>query len=317
MKLNKFQKSLLCTTLIAGVAAFSSCTTSPKKEDSNLSKKEQEKIDEYRAEVEIGRNMAGRLLQYYGVVDDTSLIQYVNRVGNYVASYGDFPDRKYMFQIIDSDEVNAFACPGGYILVTSGTIRLAKNEAELAAILGHETAHVGLKHMFNTLKSMNEREMEKAANAIAESGKGDKNLEVRKRPDAEKSELGSLVARYLAGSTGGLGVVKAASAGMNVMLAKGLDKKLEFEADREGVKYAINAGYAPFALPAFLSRLDKGKKKIDSSGLDKTHPSPKNRIVGIAGLLKTMKAEAIAGAYGTSRYLQQKVKLPPVKRAKR
>ena len=295
------------------------CSSSHKNKEpgSKLSKQEAERVNEYQAEVEIGRNMAGRLLQYYGVVDNTPLINYINKVGNYVASYGDFPDRKYMFQVIDSEEVNAFACPGGYILITSGTIRLAKNEAELAAILGHEVAHVGLKHMFNTLQSMNEKEMDSAADAVTKNQKVDTAVDMRKRPEAEKSEFGSLVARYLTGAGGGLSVIKAASAGMNVILSKGLDKKLEFEADYEGVKYAINAGYAPYAMPAFLGRLQKNKKKLKVGSLDKTHPSPKNRILGIVKLLNEIDAKKIAGAFGTNRYGEFKRSLPPVKTKKK
>lgn len=304
---------------IFSIALICACTSSEKDGGvaSRLSEEEQKRVDEYKAEVEIGRNMAGRLLQYYGVVNNTPLIKYVNRVGNYVATYSDFPDRRYMFQIIDSDEVNAFACPGGYILITAGSIRLAKNEAELAAILGHEVAHVGLKHMFNTLKSMDEKEMDSAAKEVAENKKEDKSLTVRKRPEASESKFGNLVARYLAGGGAGLSIVKAASAGMNVILTKGLDKKLEFEADHEGVKYAINAGYAPFAMPAFLGRLRKNKKKIASETLEKTHPSAKNRIARISKLLKEMDASKIAGAYGTSRYVEQKLSLPEKEKGKK
>lgn len=300
-------------------AVFSGCSSSkenskgPELSRNELSKAEQDQVDEYKAEVEIGRNMAGRLLQYYGVVNNTPLINYVNKVGNYVSTYSDFPDRRYMFQIIDSDEVNAFACPGGYILVTSGTLRLAKNEAELASILGHEVAHVGLKHMFNTLKTMDEKEMNKASKEVSESKQKDVAVDVRKRPEAEESAFGSLVARYLAGGGAGLSIVKAASAGMNVILTKGLDKKLEYEADHEGVKYAVNAGYAPFAMPAFLGRLEKNKKKLHTKTLEKTHPSAKDRIKRIATLLEQMNAAKIAGAYGTSRYLENKVSLPKPK----
>ena len=85
---------------------------------SNLSEEDQSKVQEYAAEVEVGRNMAGRLLQYFGTVEEASVVKYMNQVGRYVASYSDFPDRRYMFNIIDTEEINAFACPGGYILVT-------------------------------------------------------------------------------------------------------------------------------------------------------------------------------------------------------
>ena len=305
--------SKVSTSLLSAVLIISGCSSSEKTDQSsqteisNLSKEDQRKVDSYRAEVFIGRNMAGRLLQFYGVTDNTPLIEYINKVGNYVAAYSDFPDRRYMFQVIDSPEINAFACPGGYILITTGTLKFAKNEAELAAILGHEIAHVGLRHMFNTIKEMDEKELEATADAIDKNTKIDEELQARKRPDADESEFGNIVARYLTGGTSGVSIVKAASAGMEVMLHKGLDKKYEYEADREGVKYAINAGYAPYALAAFLSRLEKYKAKSGASdGFSKTHPSPKNRIRNIAKKLEEMDARNIAGAYGSERYMEQK-----------
>ena len=66
-----------------------------------------------------------------------------------------------MFDILNTEEINAFACPGGYILISKGALRHAENEAELAHVLAHEVAHVGKKHMYDTLKSMTPEEMEK------------------------------------------------------------------------------------------------------------------------------------------------------------
>lgn len=304
-------KIILLAIPVVSILSFLSCSSPTKNPKSRVSKQEQKIINSYRSEVNIGRNMAGRLLQYYGVVDNTPLINYVNEVGNYVASYGDFPDRKYMFQVLDSDEVNAFACPGGYILVTAGALKLAKNEAELAAILGHEVAHVGLKHMYNTINAMGDKDIQKAARELSKSKKKDPVKEVRKRPEAtESSEIVSLAVRYLGGGSAGLNFVRAASAGMSFMLTKGLDEKYELEADRVGIKYAINAGYAPFAMPAFLSRLNKNRRSLNISTLDKTHPSPMKRIKSMVGTLNKMDAKKVAGAYGTSRYLSYKTKLP-------
>ena len=107
--------------------------------------------------------MAGRLLQYYGHYDNEELIKYINEVGLYVSANSDFPDRRYMFDIINTEEINAFACPGGYILISKGALRHAENEAELAHVLAHEIAHVGKKHMFDRLKSMTPEEMEKTS----------------------------------------------------------------------------------------------------------------------------------------------------------
>ena len=96
------------------LATLSGCTKAQKSKDATnpkLSESEAKAMDEYRAEVEVGRNMAGRLLGYYGIIDDDKLVAYVNQVGNYVASYSDFPERKYMFAILKHESVNAFACP--------------------------------------------------------------------------------------------------------------------------------------------------------------------------------------------------------------
>lgn len=274
----------------------------------SLSPEAQKALDDYMAEVEIGRNMAGRLLGYYGIVDDENLVGYVNQIGNYVASYGDYPDRKYMFAILKHESVNAFACPGGYILITLGAIRAAVNEAELAAVLGHEAAHVGKRHMLDTLKQMSEDQLAKAAKQKKDRGKDDPILKGRERPVAMESGAGAMLARYLSGSSGAsLNILQAAQAGMSVITEKGLGPKLEFEADQEGVKYAIRAGYHPKAMGIYLKRLkEKSLKNADVAksmkNLNMTHPSFDDRIARIAELLKTMKADEILGATGNERF---------------
>ena len=281
-----------------------SCTKSGRPQeqvDSNLSEAEIQIVDEMRAEVEIGRNMAGRLLGYYGRIEDDRLNVYLNQVANYVASYSDYPDRRYMVGILKHESVNAFACPGGYVLVTMGALRHARSEAELAAILGHEVAHVGKKHMFDTLRKMKQDEMEEAAKNQAHGNLKDPILTARKRLVPESSVIGAELARYLSGSAGaGFNILKAAQAGMTLMTEKGLDKELEYEADHEGVKYAIRAGYEPKAMVVFLSRLEEKNKKIKN--LEKTHPPVEARKKAIAKLLKSLKAVEIIGASGSERF---------------
>jgi predicted Zn-dependent protease len=308
-----------CRTFILGLAVLwplGSCVTTSK---SDLSEEEQRKLAEYAAEVEVGRNMAGRLLQFYGTISDADVVKYVNRIGRYVASFSDYPDRRYMFNIIDSEEVNAFACPGGYILVTLGTMRSAENEAELAAILGHEVAHVGLQHMFKTLKSMDEEDLKKEAKSVDKKGSADISMavKVRERPSTTNNEVANIVARYAAGAAGAsLSVLNAAKAGMSVILDKGLDPMLEFEADREGTRYAVRAGYRPFSILDFFSRLDERKKKLDMKTLGKTHPSLEKRRKNVLDVLQELKAKEIVGAVAEKRFAFFQKQLPQAKRKK-
>lgn len=285
-----------------------------KKTRSKLSSEEEERLNRYKTEVELGRNMAGRLYQFYGSYGDEELMGYVNQVGSYVASYSDYTERRYMFGILETEVVNAFACPGGYILITVGTIRNARTEAELAMVLGHEIAHVGKQHMFKTLLTMGEKEREKEAEEVEKRSTLPYSTVVRRRPDpAEESELAAFVARYIVSSMGSaFGILKAAKAGMGLILEKGLDKKYEFEADREGVQYAIRAGYEPNAMVRFLKRLADTKKKkgVDMKILEKTHPSLANREKKITALLAQLDASSIVGADGEDRFAARLRALP-------
>ena len=315
--------SVIFTVFCLSFLSLWNCTTKGSKRMSaktQLSEEEKQKLHEAKVEMEIGRNMAGRLLQYYGTVNDQGLIEYVNQVGNYVASYSIDAERRYMFEILDTKSSNAFACPGGYILVTMGAIRNARNEAELAHILGHEAAHVAKKHMYDKLSNMSEEEMKKVGNEVNKNLKIPESVTVRQRPDTRSSETGALMARYLSGSAAGLSVLAAAKAGMSLILEKGLGAELEYEADGEGVSYAVSAGYDPTALIDYLCRLEKSKGrschgKINKKSkpkdiLDKTHPPVAERVKNIQQRLASLNAKEIIGAKGVKRFQKHLKKIP-------
>src|SRR5436309_2821131 len=88
-------------------------------------------------EVAMGKEVASKMISYMGVFDNPMAVDYVRKVGAVVAAQSDRKDVKYYFEILNAGDVNAFSTPGGYIFVTTGLLGKIKNEAELAAVLGH------------------------------------------------------------------------------------------------------------------------------------------------------------------------------------
>lgn len=209
-------------------------------------------------EIRIGQRIAGNLLGAVPLVRDDELQRYVNLVGNWVAQQSGRTDIPWHFGVVDTEDINAFAAPGGYVLVTKGLYRQLRNEAELAGVLGHEIAHVAKKHHLNVLKK---------SMLIGALGQA-----------ASKQAQGSdAVIQNLIGN------------GAEIM-ARSLDKDAEYEADRIGAVYAARAGYDPWGLPAVLQDLSAlPAKDSRTSLLFKTHPLPADRL--------THLGEAIGGRF--------------------
>jgi len=201
-------------------------------------------------EVAIGREISGRLLGAAPLVDDRQLQHYVNQVGAWVAKQSGRNDLIWHFGVIESDDINAFAAPGGYILVTKGLYKKLHNEAELAGVLAHEIGHVIKQHHLKILKQ----------GQLIDIGGG---LLKKKVSDDDKGQA----------------IEKMIGSGAEI-LARGLDKSAEYEADRIGVVLAARAGYDAYALPSVLQEI--GHVNVDDSSvalLFKTHPHPEKRLV--------------------------------------
>lgn len=199
-------------------------------------------------EVKIGDSVAAQLLGAGPLVDDPALQHYVNKIGMWVAQQSERKDLPWLFGVMDSDNINAFATPGGRILITKGLFFSLSNEAELAGVLGHEIAHVVERHHLNALKK-NAR-LDLLADVVQHQAK-------------EKNEK----------------AVKALVNAGTQLYARGLDRKLEYDADRIGVVYATRAGYDPYALLGVLTTLDS--INVDSPTIaliNKTHPSFSDRL---------------------------------------
>lgn len=201
-------------------------------------------------EIAIGREITGSLLGAAPLVKDAALQTYVNSVGRWVASQSDRADLPWRFGVIDSEDINAFAAPGGYVVVTKGLYRKLSNEAQLAGVLGHEIGHIVKKHQLKVLQK--QQLLNVGANYLSERF-------------SKNNQLAS----------------KAIGTGAEIS-ARSLDKDAEYEADRLGVTYATRAGYEPFALAEVLQTLSQTKDNDDSVALlFKTHPHPDARLAAL------------------------------------
>jgi predicted Zn-dependent protease len=197
-------------------------------------------------EIAIGRQIAGNLLGAAPLVKDDKLQKYVNRIGRWVATQSERPDLPWHFGVIQSEDVNAFAAPGGYIFITLGLYRTFQSEADLAGVLGHEVGHVIRQHHLKILQQS--KWVEAGSKAISKQVGGN---------DKVQQIIGS---------------------GAEIV-ARGLDKDAEFEADRIGVVLATRAGYDAYGLPTVLQLIGHAAKDDDRVALlFKTHPLPEDRL---------------------------------------
>lgn len=221
-------------------------------------------------EARIGKQIAGNLLGAVPLVRDDKLQRYVNRVGEWVALQSGRKDVNWRFGVLDTEDINAFAAPGGYVFVTKGLYRRLNNEAELAGVLAHEIAHVTKKHHLKVLKQ---------SSLIGALGQAASN----KAKDSDQ------VVQNLIGN------------GAEIM-ARGLDKNAEFEADRVGIVFAARAGYDPWGLPTTLQDLASlPAKDTRTSLLYKTHPHPADRLAALGEAVGS-RLDAVNGKEVTSRF---------------
>lgn len=208
----------------------------------------QMKPESLEEELSMGRLVSAQLIGAAKLVPDATLQKYINLVGRRVADQAGRKDLNWAFGVIDSTALNAFAAPGGYILVTSGLFQILESEDELAGVLGHEVAHVVRKHHYRVLRKQQMLEF------------GAKAVQIQGESGDMVNQLSSMVGQ---------------------ILARGLDQSAEYEADRDGMVYAARAGYDSSALTRVMARLDSGKSD-DTNLLLATHPSPAQRAQSMA-----------------------------------
>jgi predicted Zn-dependent protease len=189
-------------------------------------------------ERQIGEDVSTKIRQRFGVVQDPAIHKYVTLLGTTLAKQSERPNLNWTFVVLDTDGVNAFASPGGIVHVTRGALGLAKNEAELAGVLGHEIGHVAHKHTVNAIKKGNAVKM-----------------------GSDAAGRSSFLSSY-------------ASKAYEMILENNFDRGDELDADKVGVDLAQKAGYQSASLGDFLERLDeRNRNQVERNGLFASHPS--------------------------------------------
>lgn len=198
-------------------------------------------------EVRQGREVAAEVDRQAKFIDDPIITEYVNRVGQNIVLHSD-AKVPFTIKVIDSDEVNAFALPGGFFYVNKGLLLAADNEAELAGVMAHEIAHVAARHA------------------------------VENQTKASLLEYAALGGSLILGGIPGLIYQNTAGIGLLGIFMK-FSRSAEEEADRLGVQYMYAAGYDPGAMATMFEKLEaKNKKKPGFiARAFATHPAPPDR----------------------------------------
>ncbi len=223
-------------------------------------------------EIELGHGVTAGLLGAAKLHPDAGLQRYVNRVGKWVAMHSARADLPWSFGVIEGESINAFAMPGGGVLVSHGLIKRLSSEAELAAVLAHEIGHVVLKHQLQAIQSSLN------SDAWAGIGKDLAGEAISRRGGSDAFGLKS------AAANAGVDAVK------NGVFLRPLDRGMEYDADRLAVVLATRSGYDSYGMVAVLQML--GQEKGDGSGADifSTHPAPSERMAELEKFVPTLSA---------------------------
>ncbi len=212
-------------------------------------------------EAELGAAVSERIRTRYGVVQDAAVHRYLALVGTALAHGSTRPALPWTFVVLDTDGVNAFAAPGGYVHITRGALALIKNEAELAGVLGHEIIHVTEKHTIRAIQK------------------------------SKAVQMGA--AETLSGSSALM--KRAVTATYDNIVERGFGRAEENESDEMGVTLANKIGYAPSGLVGFLTTLkDRNQASKEKRGLFASHPEMADRLDRITKLIAAKKLTATA-----------------------
>ncbi len=228
-------------------------------------------------DIQLGRQGAAEISQQVDVVRDGDLQAYVKGIGRRLASAPSAGDYPYEFTLINDAAINAFALPGGPIFVNSGLIRAADNEAQVAGVLGHEIAHVALRHGTNQASKASLLQIPAAAAGILLG---------------DNSATGQIAQI-------GVGI------GLNLLTLK-YSRGAESQADALGAKILHEAGYNPVEMARFFETLEKESGGGGPQFLA-SHPNPGNRVKSVQAEVQTFPPSQYTAGTGNFGEMKQRV----------
>lgn len=242
-------------------------------------------VSDISAEVTFGREIAARILGRYKTLDDDVLINYINLVGLSLVRNANRPELGFHFSILDTEELNAYAAPGGYVFITKGALRLIKDEAELAGVLAHEIGHITEMHVV-------------------------KELKIKGNDDATVTGLARLVGGGSESARAAFG--QAVDKGFEMVFQDSYKREDEMQADRTAVILNTLSGYDASALARYLDRMRPLKEKIVQN--DDTHPTFASRIAQIKSVISTEGIDTTKQSVNAKRFSESTLSLNSISR---
>ncbi len=225
----------------------------------------------------IGRSVSAMILRDYRLLHDPVATRYLNMLGQALALASERPTlyHGYTFAILDTDEINAFATPGGHVFVSRGMLVLATAEDEVAAVLAHEIGHIAMRHGLGSIRT---------ARVISAVQDGTFSM-LERYTDRQVQELTSLFG-------------DATADVFETLATRGYSGPTERQADSAAVAMLERIGYDPFALVRLLERTEAAQQAAldgtrEPRGFSRTHPPPRSRI---SDLLRTDLRDATPGS---------------------
>ena len=218
-------------------------------------------------EVQLGRQYSAEINRQLPIVQNRAIHNYINQLGNDIARRVDDRGLNYTFYVVNSDAVNAFAVPGGFIYINRGLIERAENMSELAGVLAHEIGHVVERHSVE--------QMQKAQNANLATG----------------VVYGVLLGRPPSS------VERVGLQGVGSAVFAGYSRDAEREADAEAVGYLVRSGIDPRGLPSFFNKLLAEQQRRPSSVEQwfSTHPLTQERIEVVGSAISALPPSTLQG----------------------